>query len=514
MGAGPLLVAALGVAALGITATGCTRPLGAWFDSDHDGGAPDGWVPPDGGWPDGWVPPDSGIPDGAVNDPPVAICEAERHTAPGREIVLYGGGEDDWGVVGYQWTVTNKPAGSTPELGQPNQPETSFVTDEVGDYTVQLTVRDAGGLTDQCETVVRSRVSVPTALCPADQTTPTRTPLPLHGDAQDDGYIVRWQWEVVSHNTDTPPELVPTTTQDTTFEALRVGQYVLRLTVEDEHGLTDVCQLTVTTTPTGPAALCPTDIQTAPLSSVQWTGDGIDDGQIVSKRWEVVSQPPGSSASPPSPDNQWTASFTPDTVGTYVIRLTVTDDDNNTDQCEFNVEAFGEGLRVYVHWNPPEDPYDSSDVDVHLLHPNAPAWAGGSNSLDCYYANCQVPAVLDWDVQGFVPDNPRLDLDDTSGYGPENINIDEPVVGHTYRVGVHYYSNNNSSTQAAVYVKIYCGEIDLTPVYEVGPFILNGSGSPTSNDFWKVADVTWNGFDCTVNPLGTVVPHWQAEQSR
>ncbi len=498
---------------LWIQASGCTRPLGAWFPGDRDGGVSDGgtdgWVPPD-----GWVRPDGGMPDGAVNLPPTAICEDERHTAPGREIVLYGEAEDDWGIWGWQWSVANKPAGATATLGQPDQPATSFVCDEVGDYTVQLNVWDQGNLSDTCQTVVHSRVQVPTAICPEDQDWPTRTPLPLHGDFQDDGYIVRWAWRVVSHNADTDPDLAPTDEQDTTFEALRVGEYVIRLTVEDDNGLTDECQFTITTTPTPPDAICPGDIQTAPLVPVQWTADAIDDGSITSVQWEMISQPTGSSAASPSPTDQLTTGFTPDIVGTYVMRLTVTDDQGNSDSCEFNVDAFGEGLRVVAYWNPPENPSDHSDVDLHLLHPNATAWAEGAGAYDCYYANCQVPTVLEWDVPTYRPDNPRLDLDDTNGYGPENINIDEPVTGHTYTVGVHYYSNNGSSSTAEVYVKIYCGEIDLTPVWETGPFTLHGDNSPEDNDFWKVADVTWNGYTCTVSPIGTVVQKWQAEQSR
>ncbi|MDX9999839.1 MAG: hypothetical protein RBU30_00950 [Polyangia bacterium] len=515
----PRSLALLVLVALSATA-GCSRPLGAVFRQGRDGGPlPDGAPPPDGAVPDGAVPdggrPDGAIPDGAVNEPPLAICDEDRDTAPGRTITLYGDGEDDWGIVSWSWDVVSLPQGSSPSLGTPLARNTTFETDAIGDYTVQLTVRDLGGLGDTCSTLVRSRVNPPTAICPPDMTVPTRTPVTLHGDAQDDGYIVSWRWQVVSHNADTDPVLGTPNAQNTSFQALRVAQYQMRLTVTDEHGLTDICQFLITTTPTPPTVTCPADIYTVPLVPVQWTGSAIDDGAIASVRWDMISQPAGSSAPGPSPATQLSTGFTPDLVGTYLMRLTVTDDQGNPASCQFSVNATtGEGLRVEMYWNPPESPYDNSDVDLHLLHPSASAWAGGSADLDCYYANCQVPQILDWDVLNYTPDNPHLDLDDTMGYGPENINVGSPVIGHSYAVGVHYYSNNGSSATAQVYVKIYCGITNMNPVYEVGPFAIQGSSDPSNNDFWKVASVTWNGFTCAVTPIGQVVRHWQAEQAR
>ncbi|MFH2006370.1 MAG: hypothetical protein ABI333_07280 [bacterium] len=507
-----LLLSALGLAA-------CGRPLGIWNrnDSNHHNSNYN-WNSNynfNHNWNSNFNHNGNGNNNNGVNHPPLAICPEPLYSAPNRLVELMGDGDDDFGIVSWRWQVVSAPPGSTAAPSPPDVPITTFTPDMVGDFTLRLTVRDGGGLEASCQTLVQSRVSTPLAICPGDMTIPTRTETLLYGDGLDeDGWIVGWSWEVVTHNTDTDPELGSPNSQDTTFWALRVGQYLMRLTVEDDHGLTHYCQFTITTTPTGPTAICPDDINTVPLVTINWTGNGEDDGFIVSYQWQMLTQPSGSAASPPAPANGQTVSFEPDVVGVYLMRLTVTDNDNNTDSCQFSVFATpGEGLRIELFWNPPESPQDNSDVDLHLLHPTGTGWF--NQQTDCFYSNCNVSNGhhLYWDAPNYFPDDPRLDLDDVDGFGPENINIDEPVVGNAYRVGVHYF-NDDGYGPASIHVKIYCGTISINPVWEYGPKILTGgSGSSWDNDFWKVATVTWNGFTCNVTPINQVVTANQAQSS-
>jgi K319L-like, PKD domain len=496
-GLGVVLAVALGL-------VGCTRPLGAWFPGDNNNHNSNFNFNGNHNF-------NGNLNNNAVNYPPLAMCPEDVTTGPGWPVVLVGNGDDDHGIVGWTWQVVSAPPGGVATPSPANAKDTTFAPDLVGDYSLRLTVVDGGGLTSSCEMMVSSRIGPPTAICPDDMTAPTRTPVTLVGDGIDDGTIVAWSWEVMSHNTDTDPSLSTPNAQSTSFEALRVGVYVMRFTVEDNHGLTNWCEFTITTTPTGPTAICPQDIDAIPLVQISFSGDAEDDGNIVSWRWQMVGQPTGSSASPPSPATSPAVTFMPDIVGEFQMRLTVVDDDGMEDTCDFSVFALGEGLRVEIFWNPPEDPNDSSDVDLHLLHPSAPGWFDGQ--FDCYYSNCNVSSgpPLPWDVANDSDDDPRLDLDDTQGYGPENINIDAPVVGHEYKVGVHYFSANGQGP-AAVYVKIYCGTVSINPVYETGPMQLYGSsGGSWDNDFWKVASVMWNGWNCSVTPINQVIPASQAE---
>ncbi len=175
------------------------------------------------------------------------------------------------------------------------------------------------------------------------------------------------------------------------------------------------------------------------------------------------------------------------------MQLTVRDDDGLTASCMTTVTATGDGIRVEVSWTT-----DRSDVDTHLLRMSgATGWF--NTTQDCYYAN-RTPM---WDAAG-TTDDPRLDIDDVEGFGPENINVDAPVAGSTYRVGIHYY-DDDSVGASAVTVRIYCGDVSVMPVATYTRTLANGAGLSDANDFWRVADVRWNGSDsCTATAIDTL----------
>jgi hypothetical protein len=146
-------------------------------------------------------------------------------------------------------------------------------------------------------------------------------------------------------------------------------------------------------------------------------------------------------------------------------------------------------------------------MDLHLLNPDATSWF---NDNDCFWENCDteptggVP-VLPWGDPGALDDDPRLDIDDRDGRGPENINVLDPVPG-TYRIGVHAYRTNRAIN--AVTVRLYCGGSDTSPVATFGPTALRiqpgGADSPDTNDFWRVADVeVLPDGSCSVTPIFT-----------
>ncbi len=85
--------------------------------------------------------------------------------------------------------------------------------------------------------------------------------------------------------------------------------------------------------------------------------------------------------------------------------------------------AVNNTYHIRITWDKNE-----TDVDVHFT------WSGGST---CYWSN---PSPT-WND---AATSPRLDVDDTDGYGPENITIDALPGPGSYSIFVHYYSANDN----------------------------------------------------------------------
>jgi len=453
----------------------------------------------------------------SIVGPPAAICpEDPITTAPNVPVMVIGDGYDDVRVVSYAWRLDTSPAGSSPRIDPTDLPVTTFVSDLVGDYTLELTVADADGGTGSC--IARVLVNGgPTVECPSSPiSAPTRQPLTLTATATDDGGAVTSRWETITRPPTSMATNAPTSGLSTVITPDRVGDYLLRFTATDTDGLESSCEVTVNATPTPPEAICPPVLETTPLSTVAITGSAVDDGSITSFRWTTLSLPAGSSSTPPAPADAATTRFTPDLAGDYTLRLTVTDNDGQTDNCETIVRALvAEGLRVELYWNPPDRSChtmsapgcDSTDVDFHLLHPSATRWF--DDSFDCYFANC-TGGGRPWDAPG-NDDDPRLDLDQQDGFGPENINIDAPSPS-TYRVGVHFFSDDGMGP-AQVFVNVYCGVGSSTAIASFGPVTLR------NDEVWKVADVAIGGGTCRVADLSvggrpTIVTEMAARSAR
>ena len=234
----------------------------------------------------------------------------------------------------------------------------------------------------------------------------------------------------------------------------------------------------------GASCSCPTAINTRPLETLNLTASCTDPaGTMASYRWTVESRPMGSTSNP-TPDNVNATSFFVDLAGDYVLRFA-------------GLPARGDALAsctVPVHVVPPQDLHvqliwdtDESDVDMHLLGP------GGSyfTPQDCYYANRNAA----WGSAA-SEDNGTLDIDDTNGFGPENINVISPADG-TYNLGVHYYCSDGITTPTRATVRVYCNGMLVRELQK---------DFNASREFWDVATIAWPA--CTVTedtaPVRTV----------
>ncbi len=129
------------------------------------------------------------------------------------------------------------------------------------------------------------------------------------------------------------------------------------------------------------------------------------------------------------------------------------------------------GLHVRVRWD-----NDLTDVDTHVLAPGGQMWTCDG---DCYFSN----GNPNWGDQARWEDDPFLDVDDVDGFGPENVNIQEPTAG-TYRVLIHYWDAHGGSTPNTTVEILSFGQV----VGRYGPV-----ATPNVNDVWQVVEIDWPG---------------------
>ncbi|MBN1946590.1 MAG: hypothetical protein JW797_13025 [Bradymonadales bacterium] len=204
------------------------------------------------------------------------------------------------------------------------------------------------------------------------------------------------------------------------------------------------------------------------------------DGAVELYRWELSEKPPGSTAVLSSTEGAQ-SSFVSDLLGIYYINLAVIDNEGLT-SCEpatIRVSTLGEQAQIHIvlTWDT-----EGTDLDLHLLHPNASVW--NTSPWDCFYANRNP----NWGTS-VHDDDPNLEVDDVDGYGPEQISFSYPEGTTsdpaTYRVGVFYYSDHGRGPSSPT-VKIFIDGIERF-----------SSTMPDMADrqFWDVARITWPSQD-------------------
>ena len=233
-----------------------------------------------------------------------------------------------------------------------------------------------------------------------------------------------------------------------------------------------------------PIALCsvtPNPV-TPPFTPATFDGSGSYDPSgnvIVSYTWILVDSPEGSSALLPYSSGIYISGFYPDLAGEYIGELTVSNDLGYSDKCQVVLEAVpAQNLWVEMFWQYPGD-----DMDLHLLAP------GGSieTNSDCYYANCSWVG-LDWGIIGVTEDNPKLDIDDIPGNGPENINIYAPQTAGVYTVYVHDYPGSVYSGPNNVTINIYLnGSLVWS---DTRPITIENSYTPFALIDWASLSIT------------------------
>jgi hypothetical protein len=304
-----------------------------------------------------------------------------------------------------------------------------------------------------------------------------------------------------------------------------------------------------------PEAICPADFEGPVLREYTLVGQYSDPSglPIAQVTWSYVSAPPGHVYTRDAVGNEIT--FFADVAGQYVFEFYVENEENRSDTCRTVFTATtADVLRIEMYWNPDveEGSYEPTDLDLMLHRAPTGSYDYYNESNNCYWRNCATcttdrcsysltdaqrevccrgylagGAPAGWDetqpwpepelswTPGAAETDPRLDLDDVEGWGPENINIRRPNPG-TYRIAVHYYDDGaqegTSAGDSEVYVRILCAG---TEIYQSDGVTLSVHGpvdDVEANDFWEVGDITisYSGSgvaNCGWNEFGGVGCH-------
>ena len=237
---------------------------------------------------------------------------------------------------------------------------------------------------------------------------------------------------------------------------------------------------------------CPGLVELAGPQVIPLDGSASSDpaGGELTYEWGILVKPNGvDPARTVDPQGEPTTSLLVDAAGEWEITLVVTNEDGLPSvpaKCVLDAVP-ADKLHVELLWGG-----STSDMDLHLAREGASFY---STPDDVSWCNPNP----DWGAAGNADDDPRLDVDDDDGFGPENINIFEPVDG-TYNVRVHFFDDGDDGETSA-----------NVNVYAYGEQIWSGTRNLERNEVWDVGQINWP--DGTFGEIN-VDEVWDAEGAR
>ena len=277
------------------------------------------------------------------NDPPVVNAGADVVAkASDKEVVIKGSDKDEDGSISkYEW---KKVSGGDLVLENANTSEVTVSGFAEGTYVLRLTVTDNKGATAYDE--VKLTVQAPEYKAPVANAGPDQeielphNSIVLKGSGKsEDGKIIAYEWKQTSGDA---VEMSGASTPELTVRKLNVGEYKFRLTVKTDKGLSHSDEVTVTVKPASnalPVVNAGADVVAeASDEEVVIKGSAKDeDGSISKYEWKKVSG--GDLVLENANTSEVTVSGFAE--GTYVLRLTVTDNKGATayDEVKLTVHA-------------------------------------------------------------------------------------------------------------------------------------------------------------------------------
>ncbi len=243
------------------------------------------------------------------------------------------------------------------------------------------------------------------------------------------------------------------------------------------------------------------DLSAVPLQYIILDGRSSSDpdGNVVSYEWEVLKKPLGTIVTLGNVGNDTNPNrreFRLFTAGEYQIGLHVIDNEGfrSCEQSVVTIQAIpNQKVHIELTWTNPSDPNESdsigSDVDLHFVKLGPAEWF--MSPYDIYYQNPNAGKDPIWG-----PEEPSLDIDVTTGAGPENVTLDNPDNCQWYGIGVHYFRQQFGTAYATI--RVY---INTVLVYERLHMAMTAGGQ-----FWDVARIHWENGNATVYEYDELYP--------
>lgn len=282
-----------------------------------------------------------------VNQSPVAKAGADQTVHVGIQAALDGSGSSDPDgdtPLSFAWSISARPQGSTAVLSDTTTSNPSFTPDVMGDYTIQLVVTDSLGAASAPDTaVISTRNSAPVAEAGADQLVITRgTVVQLNGTQSfdDDGDALTYKWSFVSKPDGSTTVMSAANTAMPSFIADVYGQYAIQLVVKDSWSSSTPDTVAVTFGNVRPVAHAGTggSIIVGDTAVLNGSLSSDENQDPLTYQWSLTSIPEGSGSAIINPTTTVTT-FTPDTPGTYVIQLVVSDGALTSDPAAIQIQV-------------------------------------------------------------------------------------------------------------------------------------------------------------------------------
>ncbi|CAM4216158.1 PKD domain-containing protein [Pseudoalteromonas ostreae] len=238
-------------------------------------------------------------------------------------------------ITSFHWRIIEKPENSQAKIFKYKNVKTTFVADQVGQYSVELSVQnDQGDIATDTLTVTSEPLGVNSAPVVVikdvkNQVKPNEVILLDASESYDPDRLDRlsFAWEVVSQPEGANASLSTLFDAQTSFSAEVLGDYEVAITVTDAQGafVKALYKLLVTTGNLPPVAELGEDVS-APIKPLELICKSCFDpeGEPLTYQWQLVSRPE-TSMTELQASTDAVAMLYPDVAGEYAVTVSVSD---------------------------------------------------------------------------------------------------------------------------------------------------------------------------------------------